>query len=76
MIVQFSVLQVIVSARDRGLPTSKQATNRVTVQVTVVRNENDPIFFNRTYNAYIRQDAPSGQNVISVQAADSDTAVS
>lgn len=70
------MLQVIVTAKDRGLPTSKQATNRATVVVTVVRNENDPIFFNKTYSAYIRQDVPAGQSVITVQASDSDSAVS
>ena len=68
--------QVIIAARDRGMPTVKQAVNRARVQVNVVRNTNDPIFFNRTYTATIRQDVPTGHQVATVAARDADTAVS
>ena len=46
------------------------------MRVRVVRNENNPIFFEDVYNAEIRQDAPSGTSVVTVQARDDDTAVS
>ena len=75
LIMDFS-LQPTVMARDLGLPTPRQSTNRATVIVNVVRNENAPIFFNQTYNAVVRQDVPNGHNVITISASDADTAVS
>lgn len=42
----------------------------------VVRNENRPLFFNASYDVGLRQDAGVGSQVVVVQAADADQAVS
>ena len=49
---------------------------RASIRVTVVRNENSPVFFNDTYTVTIRQDVPSGTQIATVRAQDADTAVS
>ncbi len=48
---------------------------RATVTVTVVRNENSPVFFNESYAVTIRQDVPSGTQIQTLNARDADTAV-
>ena len=55
---------------------SKISRRRTTVEVSVIRNEHDPIFFNTTYGVTIRQDVDRGTEVLSVVARDADIAVS
>ena len=68
-------LQLSVSAKDKGLPTPRLATNQATVQINVIRNEKDPIFFQDTYSASLEQNKPVGTQVVTVKASDADTAV-
>lgn len=68
--------QLEIEAKDSGLPTTRSSTNRARVTVTVVRNNNSPIFFNTSYSATIRKDAQVGSQVVVVQATDQDQAVS
>ena len=63
-------------AYDLGEPTTRSSSNRAQVRVDVVRNENRPLFFNASYDVGLRQDAGVGSQVVVVQAADADQAVS
>lgn len=68
-------LQLFIQAYDKGEPESKESTNRARVDVKVIRNEYDPIYFEQTYSANLRGDAPSRTPVTTVLATDADTAV-
>ena len=63
------------SAKDRGLPTPRLASNQASIQINVIRNEKDPIFFQETYSASLEQNKPVGTQVVTVKAEDADTAV-
>ena len=64
-----------VQVADRGSPP-KQAATQATVTVNVRRNENNPIFFNQTYYRTLLETVPLGDEVVTVQASDSDSVVS
>lgn len=68
--------QLSVLATDLGKPNALQSSNRATVNVDVIRNENAPIFFSSTYEASIRQDIAVTTTITTVSASDEDTAVS
>ncbi|KAI0235644.1 Cadherin-99C [Lamellibrachia satsuma] len=63
-----------ISAKDKGLPTPRLATNRATVKIKVIRNKNAPIFFHDSYSASLAQNKPVGTAVKKVEAKDGDTA--
>ncbi|KAF2367299.1 Cadherin [Trinorchestia longiramus] len=64
------VIQLVVTARDRGKP-SMASVAAITVQITDVNN-NPPKFSSETYTARVREDASRGQAVTRVSASDMD----
>lgn len=67
--------QLYIQARDQGLPTSQESSNRAQVTVNVIRNEHSPMFFESSFDETIRQDAPVGSSLLTLAAQDADTAV-
>jgi protocadherin Fat 4 len=67
-------LQVYVQAYDRGEPTFLESTNRAAIDVRVIRNEYDPIYFQESYETSLEATASPGAVVTTVTATDADTA--
>lgn len=63
--------QLNVLARDLGTP-QLQSTNAATVTITVLRNNNGPIFQQTPYRKDISQNINSGTSVFRVTATDAD----
>ncbi|XP_052799205.1 protocadherin Fat 4-like [Mya arenaria] len=65
------VYTMTVYARDFGTP-QLQSQNFATVTITVIRNENCPVFYRAPYAADISQSLSSGTSVFRVTATDAD----
>lgn len=70
-----SCSQLVVVARDEGLPSSLRSTP---LQLTINVNKNNfpPVFYLEPYATTIRMDLPQFSSVIDVYANDSDSSVS
>lgn len=68
------VLQIRISVSDQGQPP-RTATNQAVVNITIIRNQQAPIFFNSEYSVTIQETASIGSNVQTVSASDADTSV-
>ena len=69
-------LQVLISARDLGVPTSCVASRNATVTVKVRRNENAPVFSNDgSYRAEVTETLGVNNRVTVVSTSDKDSEV-
>ena len=70
--MMWSVFQISVSVRDRGLPSPRTASTNAVVTVTVLRNENPPIFFSQSYEVSLSENVAIGTSVLEITASDAD----
>ena len=68
-------LQLFVTAVDEGVP-SRTSSVEARVQISITRNENDPLFFNTPYDVTIPESEAVGTSIYSVTVSDADTTVS
>ena len=68
-------VQIRISVSDQGQPP-RTATNQAVVNVTIIRNQQAPIFFSAEYRVTIQETASIGTSVQTVSASDADTSVS
>ena len=69
-------LQVLVSARDLGVPSSCVTSRNATITVRVRRNENAPVFSNDgSYRAVVTETLGVGNRVTVVSTSDRDSEV-
>lgn len=71
----FSAVQIRISLSDQGQPP-RSASNQAVVNVTIIRNQQAPIFFSSEYRVTIQETASIGTSVQTVSASDADTNVS
>lgn len=71
----FSAVQIRLSLSDQGQPP-RSASNQAVVNVTIIRNQQAPIFFSSEYRVTIQETASIGTSVQTVSASDADTNVS
>ena len=62
---------LVVEARDRGTPQTRSDSTTIEITIEDV-NDNPPIFNPDIYNMQLREDQPTGENVIRVIATDAD----
>ncbi|KAL3878042.1 hypothetical protein ACJMK2_035678, partial [Sinanodonta woodiana] len=66
-------VQIIVTGADNGLP-SRSSFNQAVVNISIIRNENDPVFISTPYNTIIPETtAIDGSTILRVTAADPDS---
>lgn len=65
---------VIIRAADNGNPPLS-APNTCIVTITVIRNQNPPVFINTPYDTTIARTATAGLKVVQVAATDADLQV-
>ncbi|KAL8559117.1 hypothetical protein ACOMHN_046165 [Nucella lapillus] len=67
-----SFYELLITASDEGIP-SRSAGDDARVQITVTRNQNDPIFISTPYALTIPESQAVGSSVFKVTATDADS---